>query len=91
MASVHVKQANEKPSLAGSVPTRGDEEGPPQLLVPGHVSDLPRHVDKSPRHWGHSAEVEEPGRNQTMKKNCWEVKDVEGQRGITSTVPVFRN
>ena len=41
-------------------PTWRDEEGSPELLVPRHVSDLPRHIDQPPSHWGHSTEVQDP-------------------------------
>lgn len=45
---------------AGRVSTWWDEEGPPQLLITRHISDLPRHVDESPCHRGHSPEVKDP-------------------------------
>lgn len=47
--------------------TWGDEEGPPQLLVPCHIPDLLGHVDHPAGHGGDPAEVQDPGRKVTGK------------------------
>lgn len=47
--------------------TWGDEEGPPQLLVPRHIPDLLGHVDHPASHGGDPAEVQDPGGKVTGK------------------------
>lgn len=47
--------------------TWGDEESPPQLLVPRHIPDLLRHVDHPAGHGGDPAEVQDPGGKVTGK------------------------
>lgn len=58
-----------KAADAGSISTWWDEEGPPQLLVTSHISDLPRHVDESSCNRGHSPEVKDPKKKKKMFLN----------------------
>lgn len=55
-------------AAAATVSTWWDEESPPQLLVTRDISDLPRHVDKSSCHWGHSPEIKEPKERERCEK-----------------------
>lgn len=47
-------------NICAAAPTWRDEEGPPQLLISGHVPDLSGHVDESTRHRGHSPKIKDP-------------------------------
>lgn len=53
------------------VVTWGDEEGPPQLLVPRDISNLPGHVDHTASHGRDPAEVQDPAVGESSDWDPW--------------------
>lgn len=56
----HAQPCSHAENISAAAPTWRDEEGSPQLLISGHVSDLSGHVDESTGHRGHSPKVKDP-------------------------------
>lgn len=46
--------------------TWGDEEGLPQLFVPGYISNLFGHIHQSTSHWRDTAKIQDSDRNKAI-------------------------
>lgn len=63
----HAQPCSHAENISAAAPTWRDEEGSPQLLISGHVSDLSGHVDESTGHRGHSPKVKDPKKRRMFK------------------------